>query len=114
MAQTPDNAPLFDWLDNAIGKLPSSGQIILNFDGNTVKWYVDPATGRLLRSIARGSGPMPGDVVTDYSDWKTFGGLNLPTTSVVTRNGEKAAEVKVTEIVVNPTVDANAFTKPEK
>lgn len=38
MAQTPDNAPLFDWLDKAIGKLPSSGQIILNFDGNTVKW----------------------------------------------------------------------------
>ncbi len=83
-------------------------------DGNSVKWYVDPATGRLLRSVSRASGPMPGDVATDYADWKTFGGLNLPTTSVVTRNGEKAAEVKVSEIVVNPTVEASAFTKPEK
>lgn len=81
-------------------------------DGNSVKWYVDPATGRLLRSVSRASGPMPGDVATDYSDWKTFGGLNLPTTSVVTRNGEKAAEVKLSEIVVNPTVEASAFTKP--
>lgn len=38
MAQTPDHATLHEWLDAAIRDLPETGQIILNFDGNTVKW----------------------------------------------------------------------------
>ena len=84
----------------------------INADGNTVKWFVEPATGRLVRSITRASGPMPGDVITDYSEWKTFGGINLPTLTVLTRNGEKAAEIHLTEVQVNPTIDAAAFAKP--
>lgn len=80
-------------------------------DGTTVKWYVEPS-GRLIRTVSRASGPMPGDVVTDFSDWKAFSGLNLPTTSVVTRNGEKAAEIKLNTVELNPAIDANAFKKP--
>jgi hypothetical protein len=82
-------------------------------DGGTVRWYVEPATGRLLRSVRNtqgGSGPA--ETVTDYTEWKRFGALNLPTAASITRNGEKAADMRVTNVEVNPAVEANAFTKP--
>src|SRR5205814_911710 len=41
--------------------------------GGTVKWYVDPATGRILRRVSQGR---MGEQTTDYTEWKTFGGLN--------------------------------------
>jgi len=81
-------------------------------DGTTVKWYVDPASGRLLRSVTHPGGPTPGDLVTDYSEWKVFGGINLPTVTVGTRNGEKAGEMHVSDVQVNPAVDDKAFVKP--
>jgi len=84
----------------------------INADGSNVKWYVDPATGKLLRTAGRAGGPMPGEVVTDYTEWKTFGDLNLPTAAVTTRNGERASEMHATTIEVNPTIEADAFTKP--
>lgn len=43
MAATPDKASLYEWLDQAIDALPSTGQIVLNFDGNVVKWEVKAA-----------------------------------------------------------------------
>lgn len=84
----------------------------INADGSNVKWYVDPASGKLLRSVSRAGGPQPGESVTEYTEWKTFGGLNLPSAAVITRNGERAGEMRVTTIEVNPTVAADAFTKP--
>lgn len=84
----------------------------INADGAPVKWYVDPASGKLLRTVSRGSGPMPGDVVTDFTEWKNFGGLNLPVASTITRNGERAGELTVSIIEVNPAVAADAFAKP--
>ena len=84
----------------------------INADGAPVKWYVDPASGKLLRTVSRGSGPMPGDVVTDFTEWKNFGGLNLPVASTITRNGERAGELTVSSIEVNPAVAADAFAKP--
>jgi hypothetical protein len=84
----------------------------VNADGTNVKWYVDPSSGKLLRTISRGGAQMPGDVITDNVEWKTFDGLNLPVTAVITRNGEKAGEMKATMIQVNPTVEAGSFDKP--
>lgn len=84
----------------------------VNADGTNVKWYVDPSSGKLLRTISRGGAQMPGDVITDNVEWKTFDGMNLPVTAVITRNGEKAGEMKATMIQVNPTVEAGSFDKP--
>lgn len=39
----PEKQALFDWLDQTIDALPDTGQIVLNFDGNTVKWEVKAA-----------------------------------------------------------------------
>ena len=86
--------------------------VAINADGASTKWYLDPATGRLLRSVSRSGGPMPGDVVTEYSEWRNFGALNLPTASSMTRDGQPMASVTLANIEVNPAVDANAFAKP--
>jgi len=84
----------------------------INADGANVKWYVDPATGKVLRTVSRAGGPMPGDAVTEYTEWKTFGGLNLPSAATITRNGERAGEMHVTNIEMNPAIEADAFVKP--
>ncbi|HEX2123763.1 MAG TPA: pitrilysin family protein [Thermoanaerobaculia bacterium] len=84
----------------------------INADGTNVKWYVDPSTGKLLRTVSRAGAPMPGDVITDNVEWKSFDGLNVPVTATITRNGEKAGEMKATMIQVNPTVEAGSFDKP--
>ncbi len=78
-------------------------------DGGKVTWLVDPATGRLLRTIRT---TQQGEAVTDYAEWKQFGNLNMAIAAEVMRNGAKAAEVRVTNIEVNPPVDDNAFVKP--
>jgi zinc protease len=87
---------------------------ILSIDaaGARTRWFVDPATGRILRTVQSSRGPMGGEVATDYSDWKSFDGLNMPTTATITRNGEKAGDVKVANVEVNPAIEANAFDKP--
>jgi zinc protease len=82
----------------------------VNADGSMARWYVEPS-GRLLRSLTHSSMP-PGDVITDFADWKAFSGINLPTTATVTRNGEKAAELKLSAVELNPVVDEKAFVKP--
>ncbi|HUR82689.1 MAG TPA: pitrilysin family protein [Thermoanaerobaculia bacterium] len=84
----------------------------INADGTNVKWYVDPATGRVLRTVSRANGPMPGEMVTELSDWKVFGNIHLPATAVMMRNGEKSGELHLSNVEVNPTIDANAFVKP--
>ncbi|HUP62088.1 MAG TPA: insulinase family protein [Thermoanaerobaculia bacterium] len=87
----------------------SAAVIEIGADGPAVKWFVDPATGRLLRTSQ--SSPQ-GEMVTEYTEWKNFGGLNLPATAVVLRNGEKAAEMAVSAVEVNPGVPEDAFVKP--
>lgn len=79
--------------------------------GGVVRWYVEPATGRLVRTV-RNTQSMGGETTTDYSDWKKFGALQLPTFATITRNGEKAGEVRITSLEVNPAVDEKAFVKP--
>ena len=82
----------------------------VNADGSIARWYVEPS-GRLLRSLTHSTMP-PGDVITDFADWKAFSGINLPTVATVTRNGEKAAELKLSAVELNPAVDEKAFVKP--
>jgi zinc protease len=85
----------------------------VNADGASVKWFVDPATGRMLRRSRTSSGPMGGgETVTDYTEWKSFGGVMFPVASTTLRNGEKFMESKISNIEINPAVDAKAFVKP--
>lgn len=81
-------------------------------DGAGSRWYVDPATGRLLRTVRRSSGMQPGEITTDFTEFKKFGAVQMPTASTMTRDGQPAGDMKVSNVEVNPTVEANAFVKP--
>jgi outer membrane lipoprotein-sorting protein len=80
-------------------------------DGSTVKWWIDPATGRPLR---RTSKSRQGETLTTVGDWKTFGGLQFFTTFASTANGEQIASGTLTTVEVNPVVDPKLFEKPAK
>jgi len=78
-----------------------------------VKWFVDPATGRLLRTSHSGTGPAgPATVITDYADFRPVDGLTLPFLHEVSQNGQKAQTLKVEEIRLNTGFDPKSFEKP--
>jgi zinc protease len=76
---------------------------------STVKWYVDPATGKLLRKVSQGR---QGEAVTDYGEWKSFGGINFPVAFTVKTGGQQSGGGKLTNVEVNPTLDPKLFEKP--
>jgi zinc protease len=85
----------------------------ISADGTTLKWFVDPQTGHVLRASYSSLTPQgPAQVNTDYSDWKTTDGLNLPMAQTSTRNGEPFLTEKTDSIQVNPPVDPKMFEKP--
>lgn len=90
------------------------GQVLeISGEGGTVKWVVDPATGKPLRKINRARGPMAqGDQVTEFKEFKTFDGLTVATSYTVLVNGEQMASGEVKSVEVNPKVEAAAFQKP--
>lgn len=79
--------------------------------GGTVKWFVDPATGRILRSVRTTRGPMGGTIVTDYTNWQKHGGINMATATTVTRDGQPFGSMTVTNVEINPQVPADTFVK---
>jgi zinc protease len=78
-------------------------------NGSTVKLYIDPATGQMLRKSSPGR---TGDQVIDFTDWKMFGGVNIPTAGTMTVNGEPSGSTTMKTIEVNGPVDATLFQKP--
>ena len=81
----------------------------VNADGSTFKWYVDPATGRIIKKVSQGR---QGEQITEYTEWKNFSGVNLPVAFTVTAGGQPGGGGKMTTIEINPTVDPKAFDKP--
>jgi len=87
----------------------NGSELTVNADGATVRWVVDPATGQVLKSIRSGQ---RGEIVTEYADWKKFGPISVATSAKMTRGTETVGDMKVTNVEINPTIDANAFVKP--
>jgi hypothetical protein len=83
----------------------------LSLDGADTKWFVDPASGHILRIVSRLPGGQ-GDQVVDFSDWRAVQGLQYPFKRRLSRGGEDAGSVEVLELELNPTVDPKAFEKP--
>ena len=77
----------------------------------TIRWYVDPASGRILRTARTSSGPQGGEIVTNYSEWKAFGPITMATSATFTRNGQPSGTLKISNVEVNPAVEADAFVK---
>ena len=81
----------------------------VNAGGSTFKWYVDPASGKILRKVAQSR---MGEQTTDYTEWKTVNGVNIPVTLTITAGGQPSGGAKFTTVEINPTVDPKIFEKP--
>jgi hypothetical protein len=85
----------------------------VSIDGESARWLIDPATGKVLRKVSKARGPMAqGDQVTEYTEWKSFGGVMFPSSAKIIVNGEQVGTSQAKTIEVNPAVDAKAFEKP--
>ena len=86
-------------------------RLTVSADGATSTWDVDVATGKVLRVTRQGR---MGEEVTEYTDWKNFGGLMLPAAFTVSSNGQKTGSGTVKSVEMNPPIDANSFARPAK
>lgn len=83
-------------------------------DGAQAQWFVDPKTGRVLRTsqhVVDMAGPA--QRVLDFSDWKEFGGIPFPTQAKITRDGQDGGSLEVKDVEINPPVDEKLFAKPQ-
>src|SRR6266542_523222 len=81
--------------------------------GTTVRWFVDPQTGKIIRETYKAMGQSgPVDTETDFSDWKTVNGLNLPFHRDNKQEGKDSSTLQFSSIQINPTVDPKIFEKP--
>jgi hypothetical protein len=86
----------------------------VNADGAQAQWFVDPKTGRVVRTSEHVV-DMAGAAqrVLDFSGWKEFGGIPFPTSAKITRDGQDGGSVEVKDVEVNPTVDEKLFARPK-
>jgi hypothetical protein len=105
------DSPAYTFAASGTEKVGDANAQVLSIttDGTTVKWFIDPATGKLLRTSRQSR---MGDQVTEYTAWKKSGDLNLPAAFSATTNGEKSASGESKLMEINPTIDAKLFEKP--
>lgn len=109
------NDPKYAFTMAGTGKVGDVEATVLdiNADGVSLKWYVDPQTGHVLRAAYSSVGPNgPAQTVEDFSGWQTVDGLTLPTQKITTQNGQQVSSEKVETRQINPQVDPALFQKP--
>jgi zinc protease len=85
----------------------------VSYGGAATRWFVDPATGRILRSSYTATGAQgPATRVTDYSDYRSVDGLFFSFRQESSFNGEKAQSMTVEDVKVNTSPDPKIFEKP--
>jgi YHS domain-containing protein len=85
--------------------------------GFTTTLGIDPGTGRLLNQTYRGRGPggVLGQIVINYSDFRTVEGLSLPFKMAATFDGQPFPPLSATSegITINGQIDQSSFKKPQ-
>ena len=79
-----------------------------------IRWFVDPATGRILRSSHESAGPDGKTVriVTEYSDFRIAEGFSLPHRLQVVTEDSPDQTLVLEEIQVNAGADPKLFAQP--
>jgi zinc protease len=96
-------------------KLDDGEAVIVDIDadGAATRWWID-GNGKLVREEFSDIGQAgPETVTVEYSDWKDFGGLVLPTKfEMSSGEGQDATSMTLTAVEVNATIDPKLFEKP--
>ena len=78
---------------------------------------IDPGTGRVVSQTYKGRGPggVVGQVVINYSDYRTVEGLSLPFKTTATFDGQQfpALSATIEALTVNGKIDPSSFKKPQ-
>lgn len=88
----------------------------VELSGFTTSLGIDPATGRVLSQVYRGRGPggVVGEIVINYSDFRSVDGLSLPFKISATFDGQPfpAQSATVETQTINSQIDPASFKKP--
>lgn len=92
-------------------------QVEVAFDGLLLTLGIEPSTGRILSLAFRGRGPggVFGEIVENFSDYRTVDGLSLPFKVTGTFNGvaDPLQSYRVESLVINGDVSPALFEKPK-
>jgi hypothetical protein len=96
--------------------LTGDGTVDVELPGFITTLGIDPATGRVLSQTYKGRGPggAVGQIVINYSDYRTVEGLSLPFKTTATFDGQPfpALSAVVEAVTVNAQIDPASFKKP--
>ena len=96
--------------------LTGDGIVDVELPGFITTLGIDPATGRVLSQSYKGRGPggVVGQIVINYSDYRTVEGLSLPFKTSATFDGQPfpALSATIEAITVNGQIDPSTFKKP--
>lgn len=103
-----------------IGEIDLDGKkvhdvIVTMGDDAIAHLYVDPSDNMVvgnMRKMVTMEGPT--DVTEAYSDFRDVNGIKMSFASVQRAGGKTISSTKVTEIKINPPLDAATFQKPQK
>ncbi len=102
----------------ATGSAPVQGVetkiLEVRYGDTSVRWFVDPKTGRILRTVHTATGPdgKPLEMSSDYMDYRNESGFPIAHRLEVTTNGEKDQTLVLEECKINAGVDPVLFRKP--
>ncbi len=85
----------------------------VSYEGASVRWFLDPATWRIVRSAHTSNGPQgEAVIVSDYSEYKVVDGYPVAFHLEVATNGQKDQTLALEECKINPGIEAKLFEKP--
>ena len=97
--------------------LTGDGTVDIELPGFITTLGIDPATGRVISQTYKGRGPggVVGQIVINYSDYRTVEGLSLPFKTSATFDGQPfpALSSTIEAITVNGQIDPSTFKKPQ-
>lgn len=97
--------------------LASDGRLEIELPEFTTTLGIDRATGRVVNQTYRGRGPggLVGEIVIDYSDFRSVEGLSLPFKTTATFDGQPfpALSATIEAITINGQIDPSSFKKPQ-
>jgi hypothetical protein len=110
IAQHADD-PKYSFADGGKSEVNGTAAQVLSIqsaDGQRIKWYIDAASGVILRAET----PLSWGTVAkfDYAQWTNQGSVTLPL--LTTMNSDMHAVDETESVSVNPAVDENMFNPP--
>jgi YHS domain-containing protein len=105
------------WVDSNGSGETALERVDVELPGFSTTLGIDPATGRVLSQAYRGRGPggVLGEIVINYSDFRTVEGLLLPFKMTSTFDGQPfpALSATIEATTINGQIDPDSFKKPK-